>query len=118
MARNQEHQLQVSCVNWFRYQYPQYKMLLFAIPNGGQRNRIVAAKLKAEGVVSGVSDLFLSVPNHGKHGFYIEMKISGNKPTENQKKFLGLVDKFDYQTQVCYSFDEFKEAIKSYLNAQ
>ncbi len=44
-----EHRLQCACVRWFAYQHPELKGTLFAVPNGGQRNAIVAAKLKAEG---------------------------------------------------------------------
>ena len=48
-----EHQVQKAIA-----QYLDMKRLCwFAIPNGGQRNKIVAAKLKAEGVKSGVPDI-------------------------------------------------------------
>lgn len=57
-----EHELQKSCVKWFRLQYPEYTNLLFAIPNGGKRNAREAARLKAEGVTPGVPDLFLQLP--------------------------------------------------------
>jgi hypothetical protein len=39
--------------------YPTKANRLFAIPNGGHRNKIVAKKLKAEGVLAGVPDLCL-----------------------------------------------------------
>lgn len=35
---------------------------VFAIPNGGSRNKAEAAKLKAEGVSAGVPDLFIPIP--------------------------------------------------------
>ena len=63
--KNGEHQLQVECVKWFRFQYPKLANLLFAIPNGGLRNIKVATKLKAEGVLAGVPDLFLAIPAQG-----------------------------------------------------
>ena len=50
-----EHRLQVACVRWFRLQHP--NVLIFAIPNGGQRNVVTAKRLKDEGVVAGVADL-------------------------------------------------------------
>ena len=43
--KEQEHNIQVACVNWFRYQFN--NLLIYAVPNGGQRNAVVAAKLKA-----------------------------------------------------------------------
>lgn len=43
---DREHDLQVACVEWFRYQYPRLTMRLFAVPNGGYRDRKTACKLK------------------------------------------------------------------------
>ena len=59
--KQSESQLQSECVRWFRYQYPEFKNVLFAIPNGGKRNISTAKRLKSEGVVPGVADLFLAV---------------------------------------------------------
>lgn len=52
-----EHIEQVTFVSQFRQAYP--GVLIFAIPNGGYRDKRTAEKLKAEGVVSGVPDLFI-----------------------------------------------------------
>lgn len=52
-----EHDIRCSCIKWFRAQYPQLSKLLFAVPNGGFRNKATAGKMKAEGVVAGVSDI-------------------------------------------------------------
>ena len=49
-----ESTLQVSCVRYFRYQYPQYKKLLFSIPNGGKRGVVTASIMKQEGALAGV----------------------------------------------------------------
>jgi hypothetical protein len=64
-----EHDIQVNCVNYFRLRYP--KGLIFAIPNGGQRNVIVASKLKAEGVLSGVPDLCVPIAKKALTGFIL-----------------------------------------------
>ena len=49
-----EHRLQAECVRTFSMRYPRLRGLLFAVPNGGKRDEVTAAKLNAEGVVSGV----------------------------------------------------------------
>lgn len=68
--------------------YPQFKALLFAIPNGGERNVKVAAKMKATGTKAGVSDIFLSVAKGGYHGLYVELKKMGGKPKIEQVMFI------------------------------
>jgi hypothetical protein len=60
--------------------------LLYAVPNGGDRNLRVARKLKAEGVLAGVADLCLPAARRGYHGLYIEMKSEEGTATEEQKR--------------------------------
>src|SRR5512133_3115249 len=52
-----EHAEQVGFIVWFRSKFPD--TLIFAIPNGGKRTIGLARKLKDEGVVPGVPDLFI-----------------------------------------------------------
>lgn len=78
-----EHQIQKSYFDWAKL-HPQARRA-FAIPNGGQRNKIVAAKLKAEGVRAGVLDVFLPIPRGGCHGMWIEFKAGKNGLTAEQK---------------------------------
>jgi hypothetical protein len=52
-----EHLEQARTVMWFRQTYPD--TLIFAIPNGGLRSKSQALKLKVEGVVPGIPDLFI-----------------------------------------------------------
>lgn len=47
---------------------------MFAIPNGGLRDKITAGNLKREGVKAGVPDIFLPIPRGGYHGLFVEMK--------------------------------------------
>ena len=62
---NDEHSIQVACVTWFRYEYPTLSKRLFAVPNGGRRDAVTGARLKAEGVIAGVADLILLTPLQG-----------------------------------------------------
>lgn len=52
---DEEHRIQCTCVRWFRLKYPHLFARLFAVPNGGRRDGITGARLKAEGVLPGVA---------------------------------------------------------------
>ena len=74
-----EHSEQVGFINWFRVKYPQ--VLIFAIPNGEKRAITVAKRLKAEGVVRGIPDLFIP-----QWTLWVEMKrISGGRLSPEQR---------------------------------
>ena len=110
-----EHEIQVACVNYFRLRYP--KGLIYAIPNGGQRNVIVASKLKAEGVLSGVPDLHIPMAKKGYNGLYIELKNGKTgKVSENQKTIMDKLQSEGYRCEVCRSFYEFKNVVDDYMN--
>ncbi len=59
--------------------------LIFAVPNGGDRNVVVGTKLKAEGVRRGVPDLVWPIARHGLHGLFLELKVKPNRPSKEQK---------------------------------
>lgn len=116
--RDLEHQLQAACVHWFRWRFPQYERLLFAIPNGGRRDVITGARLKAEGVMAGVADLQLAVPAQNYHGLFIEMKTDTGRQTVAQKNFAAAVLEKGYLYTVCRSQEEFETTIKNYLQCK
>ncbi len=110
-----EHQEQVLLIKWFDLQY-RGRIVLFAIPNGGQRNLLVAKKMKAEGVRAGVPDLFLAVPNKDYAGLFIEMKKEkGGVVSEYQKIMLSRLEQAGYKCTVCKGFEEAKAEIEEYL---
>lgn len=85
-----EHDLQASIIaecNLRANQNPIWGKI-FAVPNGGDRNLLVAKKLKAEGVRRGVPDLMLLAPRRGYHGLVIELKVGRNRPTQEQSEWL------------------------------
>lgn len=121
--REEEHNIQAACVRWFNLQWPQYRGLLFAVPNGGARNKATAGKLKAEGVVSGVADLILLVPFIQEcvqyfNGLCIEMKTSKGKQSQEQKDWECKVSGQGYEYRVIRSLDEFIEVVDSYLKGE
>jgi hypothetical protein len=77
-----EHSEQVGFINWFRAKYPD--VLIFAIPNGEKRSISVAKRLKMEGVVRGVPDLYVPAWN-----LWIEMKrVSGGRLSTDQRQMI------------------------------
>lgn len=113
--KHNEHELQKACVRWFRLAYPEYAYCLFAVPNGGFRNATEAKRLKAEGVIAGVSDLILLVPRQGKGALCIEMKTHTGVQRESQKVWQSEIERCGNQYEVIRSFDDFKVAIEKYL---
>jgi hypothetical protein len=113
--KQEEHKLQVACINWFRLQYPQYARLLFAIPNGGNRNLITAVRLKQEGVIAGIPDLFFAKPTAKFSGLFIEMKAGKNKPTALQQEQMNILWHSGYKCEVCNGFEQFIQIINEYL---
>lgn len=77
--------------------------LLHAIPNGGKRDKITAAKMMQEGQLSGIPDLSLPVACRGYHGMYLEMKAGKNTTSQNQKTKLAQLAEGGYYTVICYS---------------
>jgi hypothetical protein len=113
--------------------YPSLKYM-FAIPNGGLRMPAIANRLKAEGVKSGVPDVFLPVPltieHRGTHGMvswtnctglFIEMKRPGTMDqregivSDAQYNFMDFLARVGYVTAVCYTFEDARNTIIAYL---
>lgn len=115
MRNHVESNLQKACVKWFRYQFPRYRNLLFAVPNGGARSAITGAILKAEGVVAGVADLLLLVPRKNYHGLCIEMKTAKGRQSQSQKDWQKAVTEQGYKYIIVRSFAQFVDEIKVYM---
>ena len=135
--REEEHNIQCACVRWFNLQWPQYRGLLFAVPNGGARSKATAGKLKAEGVVPGVADLILLVPKNTNpsiekygtitleidgqipeiwyHALCIEMKTKTGRQSAEQGLWQLKVEQQGYKYAVCRSLDEFMSVVNGYL---
>lgn len=94
---------------------------MHAIPNGGARNAITAARMKATGVKSGVWDILLPVRSGRYAGFYIELKKPGREREKNgglsdeQIEFGEWVKSQGYACSVHYSWDTAAEDIRGYL---
>lgn len=95
--------------------YPELS-LLHAIPNGQNKKIAEAARMKREGLLSGVSDVMLPVSRHGYHGLYIELKIkSRGKVSVNQKWWITSVIEQGYRAIVCKGWECASKVILQYL---
>jgi hypothetical protein len=82
-----EHQFQASIiaeVNLRAKQDPRWNRI-FAVPNGGKRDKVTASLLKAEGVRRGVPDLWWPLRARGYVGLIMELKVNGGLPTKEQE---------------------------------
>ena len=94
--------------------------LLFAIPNQGpgRRNRGYLHSLIRQGLKPGVPDLFLPVARGRHHGMFLEMKYGRGTVSANQECWLKWLGEQDYHTAVCWTYEEARDAILSYLGIQ
>lgn len=102
-----EHEEQVRLVHWFKKNYPDVG--IFAIPNGGHRNKVTAYKMKMEGQSKGVPDLFIP-----EWRLFIEMKRQkGGSLSTEQKEWKEYLDSVGYRVEVCRGFEEAKKVIEN-----
>jgi hypothetical protein len=88
---------------------------LYAIPNGGERNKAVAAKLKAEGVKPGTPDTHFPVACGQYHSLYIEMKKPGGKVSPEQRDRIARLTANGNLVYVCYTWIEATGKLRYYL---
>lgn len=100
-----EHEEQREFVMWFRQTFDGVR--IFAIPNGGARSKTTAGRLKAEGVSSGVPDLFVPAWR-----LWIEMKReTGGKLSPNQKDWIKYLKAIDHVVIVGEGCEDAKKKI-------
>ena len=100
-----EHEEQRELVSWFRKTWPSAR--IHAIPNGGARSKATAARLKAEGVSSGVPDLFIPAWR-----LWIEMKrTKDGSLSANQKDWRAYLESVGYCVIVAKGCEEAKQKI-------
>lgn len=112
---------QQTLVAWARYmegRWPELR-LLYHIPNEGKRSRKTGARLKAEGLKSGVPDICLPVARGGHHGLYIELKRrKDSKVTKEQLEWIADLVAQGYVAAVCRGCDEAISLITRYLTGR
>ena len=122
-----EFQIQSAFFDWVHLmeQKDERYYNIFAIPNGGLRNIRVAQKLKREGTLAGVLDVFIAVqseafcPDNSLRlhypGAFIEFKAGKNKMTKEQLLFAERMKKQGYYCALCYSTEAAIDFTRYYL---
>lgn len=120
IAQSSEHDEQVALFRWAALKTVEYPELglLFAIPNGGKRDPVTAAKLVREGVKRGVPDTCLPVPRKGWNGLFIELKWGYGETSEYQDKWLEDLNGQGFLAVVAVGWQEAVEVIKDYLGIE
>lgn len=99
-----EHEEQCMFVSVFRKVFRGVRII--AIPNGGWRDIKTATRLKAEGVMKGVPDLFIP-----EWGMWIEMKRQkGGALSDDQKDWIAYLQSKGYKAVCCKGAGEAMEA--------
>ena len=109
---------QRSLITWSQWNISQYPelALLYAIPNGGARDKITGAILKAEGVKPGIPDLHLPVARGTWLTLYIEMKRIGGRASDNQEVVIPLLREQGHRVEICEGWEAARDVIVKYLN--
>jgi hypothetical protein len=105
-----EHQEQVHFIQWFRRKYGPVK--IFAVPNGGFRSKATAAKLKLEGVVRGVPDLY--VP---EWKLWIEMKkATGGRVSPDQRAMIKYLESIGDHCLIGYGCEDAQAKVDFFVD--
>ncbi|WP_054926160.1 VRR-NUC domain-containing protein [Pseudomonas sp. NBRC 111142] len=115
---DREGQEQVALMQELQLRYPQAYKLIYHVPNGGHRHKLVAAKLKGQGVKAGVPDLVLPMARGGYFGLYIEFKAKPPFDAEvspSQDAYIHALNAQGYLAIVCRGSIDAVEAIRAYL---
>lgn len=79
------------------------------MPNGGYRTKTEAMKMKATGLVAGVSDLIIVQPNRV---IFLELKDTNGRQSNEQKSFQEKVTALGFEYWLIRSLEEFKAKLE------
>ncbi len=110
-----EHEIQKAYFKWASLQKIPGLELLHANANGGHRHLLTAVKLKAEGVKSGVPDVYLPAPRGGFCGLAIEFKAPGQNPSKEQRERMNLMQLEGWCVAMCWDWQAAARTTLGYL---
>lgn len=107
--KGKESEFQKTAIQLFWYA----GIFCWHVPNGGYRTASEAARLKAEGVVSGVADI---CGVHNGVPFAVELKAKGGRLSDAQKIFLEIFEQRGGIASVCWNVDAVQDFISRLKN--
>lgn len=128
-----EHQEQALVIQWAKLnelRYPELRWL-YAVPNAARRGKILAARMKREGLKAGVLDLVLPCARGGFNALYVEMKrlkpivradntvrMKATPLSAAQEEWAAGLRVLGNCVVVCYTAEEAQAAIEAYLESK
>lgn len=109
---------QAALLKEIELRYPEAFKLIYHVPNGGHRHKLVAIKLKGQGVKAGVPDLVLPMARGGYFGLYIEFKAMppfDAAVSSSQDAYIQALIDQGYLAVVCRGHIDALECLRAYL---
>jgi hypothetical protein len=117
-TEHEEAKALVQAVTLNEARHPELRML-FAVPNGGDRHKATAGKLRAEGVKPGVPDYVLPVARGGFHGLVIELKRErGGRTSGEQEQWIEAFRQQGWRAEVCKGWIQALMVLSDYLGVR
>jgi hypothetical protein len=109
---------QAALIKELELRLPAVAGLIYHVPNGGHRHKLVAIKLKGQGVKAGVPDLVLPMARGGYFGLYLEFKATAPNDaavSASQHAWIRRLNDQGYLAIVCRGHFDAMEQIRAYL---
>ena len=103
---------QEGLLTWFHHRYPD--VLIYHCPNGEYRSPSVAVRLKKQGVVRGIPDLFIPAWK-----IFIELKrVDGGVVSKEQEKIISYLERVGYTVIVAHGATDASIQILEFLECK
>lgn len=87
---------------------------VFAVPNGGKRDKITAGRMRAEGAKRGVPDILWPVWRGQYCGLALELKIQGNTTSDQQNEWITFLRRQGWYAVSVVGWHDAAQVIMSY----
>lgn len=116
-SKRSEHSEQVFVFQWADLQMGKWPELefMFHVPNGMKTTAKIKHMFKQAGLRPGCPDIWLPVPRRGYNGLVIELKLPGQKPRDNQVRWLDFLSSQNWFATTCEGGDDAVETLTWYM---